>query len=470
MAMMTHPSPSIHNLAPELLSEVFLQCVPDPFDYPLPHLRRDIISSSHVSRRWRATSLSTPRLWSYIFISLAPPSGKIKRVMPELECARAWLARSGDSSLSIFLICSMADTRIPEEVTKEEETINTATQLLMHHCERWRRFTMITQSCINLDIFSSTGVYFARLEYLELPNTWRVPRVIETFSKAPQLREVAMILPPPLHRVKIPWNQLTRCFLNTDLDAVQVLHMSPGLVDLHVQMDDPDDALDQPHPFTHLNLSKLEVRGMAHDTVNKFLSRITLPSLHELIIPEIYTELVPMIFRSACQILKANLWVKEDAPLAPFLQVVTGLQDLTVRVKTQPAWIVLKEALELNLDHQLAPELRSLKLCFSNENPYDSSFVSQLMDVLGSRLSPPPLLPSSPEKSPRNPIKHVKLEFVFGTAAFQDTLLQHLDNLVGKCLIDGLAVKHWPIPHYYTASQGFCVSLTVDKFHAGDSK
>ncbi|KAJ7639452.1 hypothetical protein FB45DRAFT_725271, partial [Roridomyces roridus] len=76
----------------EIVSEIFIQCLPP---YPICPPFRGLSSPTcltHICRKWRDIALTTPQLWRAIPF---PASGDYKT-------PQAWLERSGSCPLSIF--------------------------------------------------------------------------------------------------------------------------------------------------------------------------------------------------------------------------------------------------------------------------------------------------------------------------------------------------------------------------------
>src|SRR5262245_5032863 len=94
------PSPSRVELPPEILSEIFLTCLPVNSSWEESECpqRKDVLLFGQVSRYWRDVSLSTIRLWSVLNIDV-----RVRDMTREMDAAKGWLARSGVAPLSIKL-------------------------------------------------------------------------------------------------------------------------------------------------------------------------------------------------------------------------------------------------------------------------------------------------------------------------------------------------------------------------------
>lgn len=114
----------IHLLPNELLIAFFDHCVPYPTrDRPGPRVSRNhpAVVLSHVCRDWRELTLSTPRLWSRLYIE-TPPSDSFtdataqewSRLLDKLQnTVRAWIERSAECQLTIFLDVGAFDFNPP---------------------------------------------------------------------------------------------------------------------------------------------------------------------------------------------------------------------------------------------------------------------------------------------------------------------------------------------------------------------
>ncbi|TDL18149.1 hypothetical protein BD410DRAFT_510432 [Rickenella mellea] len=103
-------SATIQRLLPELLSEIFLHCLPYPEDYQysIRNLSQAPLFLGRVCSRWRNVSISSPKLWSSftigeddsmpVFYSKEDMDVACKK---DFEATRLWISRSGSVPLSI---------------------------------------------------------------------------------------------------------------------------------------------------------------------------------------------------------------------------------------------------------------------------------------------------------------------------------------------------------------------------------
>ncbi|KAF5390643.1 hypothetical protein D9757_002676 [Collybiopsis confluens] len=102
----TSSIPQISRLPVEILTEVFLLCLPSLCEDPSTTAshRAPLVLTS-ICREWRAVAMRTPRLWKSLHIRL-PPSARsvdVESVQRQRVGIRLWLARSSSQPLSISL-------------------------------------------------------------------------------------------------------------------------------------------------------------------------------------------------------------------------------------------------------------------------------------------------------------------------------------------------------------------------------
>ncbi|TDL16600.1 hypothetical protein BD410DRAFT_616276 [Rickenella mellea] len=97
---------AIHTLPPELLTEIFMHCIPvhrddnlPPYP-PIPHRSRAPLLLGRVCGMWRIISASSPDLWSRISIVQAQSRIDCKK---DLEATKLWISRSSSRPLSIYI-------------------------------------------------------------------------------------------------------------------------------------------------------------------------------------------------------------------------------------------------------------------------------------------------------------------------------------------------------------------------------
>ncbi|THH17927.1 hypothetical protein EW146_g2978 [Bondarzewia mesenterica] len=226
--------PSIQTLPPEVLSEIFLNCVVTNAA-TLPS--RAPILLTRVTRSWRAVALSTPRLWSYLCLSRRSgckgyyeahthlPSDDVTKARSYVTALRTWLSLSKCTSLTLrFFVPQIAPTAGDEDVLAEYM------QILCTHSARWKdvkilipynfpQIITVLNQCRSLPLLES--FYFNNKKAISEPID------ITILESAPLLRR-ARITYPYLESWFLPWSQLTclsieHCTDMEDLNAMDEL-------------------------------------------------------------------------------------------------------------------------------------------------------------------------------------------------------------------------------------------------------
>ncbi|KAJ7632889.1 hypothetical protein FB45DRAFT_517928 [Roridomyces roridus] len=132
-----HP---ISRLSPEILGEIFMRCLcTDGFPSVLdpPRLALEPLGLSQVSAEWRQVTLSTPSLWSTLWID-RPQEAHIPMV-------QLWLERSRACPLVLYLrqtaplVAGQQSFAHPNEYELADEIL----LLLGAHLHRWKRITFL---------------------------------------------------------------------------------------------------------------------------------------------------------------------------------------------------------------------------------------------------------------------------------------------------------------------------------------
>ncbi|KAJ3765958.1 hypothetical protein EV361DRAFT_758512, partial [Lentinula raphanica] len=84
----------------EILTEIFLHCLPTTYDIPPSSLATQApLSLTAVCREWRTVAVNTPRLWTLLPVRVPPPMYmdsmvNTKRLLDGMEM---WIKRSGST-------------------------------------------------------------------------------------------------------------------------------------------------------------------------------------------------------------------------------------------------------------------------------------------------------------------------------------------------------------------------------------
>ena len=108
-----HSLARFKRLPPEILSEIFVRCLPEKTSFD-PLLAPTVLT--HVCHDWRTIALNSPRLWSMIIVPdwQSLPSGL-------LDLFKLWVARAGEAPLDVEIGMFDEDVMVlPESHTAQE--------------------------------------------------------------------------------------------------------------------------------------------------------------------------------------------------------------------------------------------------------------------------------------------------------------------------------------------------------------
>ncbi|KAF7337966.1 hypothetical protein MVEN_02020200 [Mycena venus] len=205
-------------LPPELLSEIFVHCLPvdNKFRLPLkPNPTDAPLLLCAVCRLWRNTCLRTPRLWSSLFLeanSAYSASGQ-----DYVEFCRRWISRAGSTPVSIYLEAFVAC-----------DTIHSLLTLIGGLSQQWQNIDLVLGDDLPKSLSLPADGQFPFLEALSIsPPLSELPI---SFCGAPKLRDVFIFQYTP--QIQLPWHQLKafRTFDITNFTFLEILCQTPNLV------------------------------------------------------------------------------------------------------------------------------------------------------------------------------------------------------------------------------------------------
>jgi hypothetical protein len=237
--------PFIHNLPPEIGSNIFRLCLPtqdfgefSPLAWPNGKEVTGALRLGAVCRKWRELAWGTPNLWEMLYLYIEPSTMRsLSRSLPGL--VEEWLDRSGVLPLSIFFIDDFSGRR-PEI----EFAIRRIIDVINLHSGRWRN--------LFLDMGANVFKLFSGSKN---PNQLVHLRLgIRDGTRHGRSRTQKFIMeskPFPTHlrlgdfpprSIDIGWDTLTHASLNSLSvnECLEVLRLAPSLVYYHAGMsDDP---------------------------------------------------------------------------------------------------------------------------------------------------------------------------------------------------------------------------------------
>ncbi|CAA7269988.1 unnamed protein product [Cyclocybe aegerita] len=293
----------IKMLPPEIVSEIFLFCLPVEESDPekMPKSSSEPLRLAAVCTVWRRIAWSTPALWADIFLHIT----SFVRLPTQVLLLQEWLSRSGQLPLFIQLSCSADMSWVnvsPEEVMKT----------IAEYASRWRRLDVRLPSACYEYLPPSDDTHSLPLLqslYLKPPGGQgdRLHRV--TIHNSPELTHLSLTC-LYLRSIKFQWEVLTSLNLESFYidETLEMLRQTPRLVDFTLRRilggDDrhtlPEDCIILP-ALEHLNI----VNDKGAD-LQALINKITTPVLRKLAfssegsLPPPIQDFVTLISRSAC--------------------------------------------------------------------------------------------------------------------------------------------------------------------------
>lgn len=398
-----HP---IHDIPPELLSEILIQCT--PLRYTSVSERCSIIALSCVCKRWRTVALSTHLLWTSILFRCQWQED----IPRELDCARAWLSRSGNCTLAIHISLPGGES----ENMDTRACFKAALELLTLHCMHWREIKFFIPHWDTHE-FPQVNGKIPLLESADL-GIVRSHTLINGFAIAPRLRRLRLVILPSYQPalVTFPWNQLVH--LDVRADNTSVLHMlalASNIAFLKVTLSGEVSLGAESKTITNSSTSKLHLfcrlpageigRELA---INYFLDHLVLPALCKFRLSESKPgrSVISFISRSACSLSSLQIEMCPTPDFVELMKLLHTLQELSVAFKSVGEWDAMVECFTFQRDCHLAPNLRSLILHAPRWFEKNLS-LSRFANMVESRWTPGGAVLDA--RLIRSPLKHVQV-------------------------------------------------------------
>ena len=380
----------IHGLPFELLSVIFLFCLPDDL-FIMPKKRQGPLLLTQVCSWWRTIALSTPELWSSLRVVYHIKS-RGKDRLKEIDRIVApsmglWLSRSSPLPLSISV----------EGVAMKQSILD----VLFYHSTRCRHLELKSIHCWSgLQIPNGN---FPILERLHVYSIVRQTRLVSSmFAVAPELHEVYWedgSEDSPGLRLSLPWAQLKHLTLGAGKAMatsvgmlLDTLASCPLLEYINVTV----RGIHGVPPRNHIllpNVSSLTLKALSlNDDYTPMFTYLTTPRLRELtcVFGLAWPSHVFLSFvnRSGCALDSVHL-----RQLGHLTQIVEYLQILTSSVTClsicDAAPIVTDEVLNMLTSTPFRPclcpnlEMLTLTGCVSQSR-------GALVAMVRSRIVDPP--------------------------------------------------------------------------------
>ncbi|KAF8473107.1 hypothetical protein JB92DRAFT_3134848 [Gautieria morchelliformis] len=346
---------TIHSLAPEILGEIFIRCLPPPWS-PVS-LNEAPLLLLQICHHWRQTVRGTPRLWTDLNM------GRRSTLSP-VKVFRTWLDNAGALPLKVHLPMFVQNAEQDEEII----------ELLLDNFHRM------------LELKGSLTPWFSKFL---LRHTLPI--------HAPDLKRLSVggwdKLPSPLalERLRrcIIAPQLQACALHSSRFQLSLLNLDPtrlrelsGLWVIEVAEFEPMEILTS---FTSLEYLTIVLHAAVDVSVLKIPPRIPIPSLRRLSIST-YPGYDPSLFLGALDVvciehLELDSTSIGDSPLGPLLDALTcgtipplkslSLSGHNVTASEYMPWIRRFTQLEtLTLGRgTLDVEASLLLTCYSSSSP-----------------------------------------------------------------------------------------------------
>lgn len=270
----------INRIPVEILGEIFMHCLTENHPTQTTPLPTSLSPSSQadpqilgeVCRFWRDVTLSTPALWSKIWI-YQPQHAQVQRVA-------LWLNRSRAYPLDIRIVQFLSSVTRENHAAADE-----ILSLLVSQVYRWRKIYFRFSSSAQRPLLLLPVGATSKLESA-YANTWKwdhtsADRFWKVLHSSPSLRHAdwgSYTKGLPSH---VPWAQLTSVTIRHGLsveECISILQGAQQLVALRIHnVWSYDTLVDLCGPLILPRLQHLSFLGCIEST--PFFNRLTLPSL-----------------------------------------------------------------------------------------------------------------------------------------------------------------------------------------------
>lgn len=327
----TSTDPS-HQLPPEILSLIFLHCLPGA---PAPIQQHPAFPISGVCGRWRAVSLCTSHLWASFAFALSPYHWKGKGVIaeygpPNVKLLELFLGRAGTSRLTLQTCLDVSGSNDLGSL-----------RLFLGASNNWFDLRM---QFVGDALFQPNGIQndLRRLEHLHLtevnpimldsPSSGQF--TIYAFGTAPSLRNVILTSVSHARDVRLPVAQLAAlalCSVQTRSKIPNVLLSSHlRLIDVWWQDPAPESSC-----FPSLSSLELSYSGSVshiptpiHSFVTPHLSTLTIKNSKHVSLHCVSS----LLARSTCvlhNLILHTVWFR-GRDIIHFLPRIASLRSLTL--------------------------------------------------------------------------------------------------------------------------------------------
>ncbi|TFK30381.1 hypothetical protein FA15DRAFT_662339 [Coprinopsis marcescibilis] len=241
-------SPMLNRLPTELVSEIFIHCIPEQSDLIAASQSEGVspLFLGTVCSAWRQIAWNTPTLWTSPNLLLSK-----LRLRTQAELLEEWIGRSGDLLLTLKLHCGTDDDRVTN-------IPHTLFQIILGHASRWKGIDLQVPTAYYEDL-SAPGASFSSLQSLIInPSGGQGDRshVLNWSACTPKLRNISLFS-VYLNTVRVRWDNITRVHAKAFYidECIEFMRRTPNLEYCNfysvIRGDDghnpPADLIEVPH-------------------------------------------------------------------------------------------------------------------------------------------------------------------------------------------------------------------------------
>jgi F-box-like len=255
-------------LPAEILSEIFLRCLPDHFFFQ-PRPTAAPLLLCQICAYWRQVALATPKLWVIVSVQ-----GHKQYDSSYLSLLRSWMERSSDHP--IFLHFGAG--------TEDFPGVETAFELFLSHSHHWRYLSVslsdsIAKQLLAYPIPTGCPLTTLRLDASACSNT-QATKIAESLNRFPHLCRV-QLSKPNAEFLDTRWTQMTHIWLECYVrgnDCVEILAGCLQLEDFRVAHIAIPANSRLSRDIVLSKLFTLQLTSIGH-TLHSILDRLICPSL-----------------------------------------------------------------------------------------------------------------------------------------------------------------------------------------------
>ncbi|KAJ7466064.1 hypothetical protein FB451DRAFT_1138144 [Mycena latifolia] len=315
----------ILTLPPEIISEIFIHSVDNPFFHDV-HIPLRLAS---VCRAWRAIALSTCALWAHFDVTSNYSWGPNAGNLPEL--LQSWLPRARSVPLGLRL-------EVPTRLSSESQ--DEILSILSKYSAQWSSLDLKSPKPIVFPSGSGrtplSSLQKIAIEVQRWPSG--APECITAFLDAPQLRK-AHLTRLSLAQISLPWIQLANLelFGQSLAQCLDILEQTPNLESLTFAVG-PSFGAPTPTP-SFRTMPCLRIIKFLSDSDSTLLDYLTLPALERLNLWQLSWEgsarVAPLVARSGCSVRALHLLQTSYLVTSECIWNLDSLTEFTMRF---PSW------------------------------------------------------------------------------------------------------------------------------------